>query len=214
MKISIIGATGDMGYGLALRLILAGHDICIGSRQAGKAMEAALRAKEATGRDNVAGMSNPEACAWGELIVISVPSAGHRATLEGLKDHIGTKPVLDVTIPLAVKPIRYAPPPEGSNALETKAVLGESSRVACGFHTLAGEMLADIAHPLEGDLLVAGDDDELIDMILGLGQEMGLRGINAGRLVHAHALESLTPMLIGMNRRYGKRHMGISIAGM
>ena len=43
---------------------------------------------------------------------------------------------------------------------------------------------------------------------------MGLRGINAGRLVHAHALESLTPMLIGMNRRYGKRHMGISIAGM
>ena len=86
--------------------------------------------------------------------------------------------------------------------------------MACGFHTLAGEMLADIAHPLEGDLLVAGDDDELIDMILGLGQEMGLRGINAGRLVHAHALESLTPMLIGMNRRYGKRHMGISIAGM
>ena len=66
-------------------------------------------------------------------------------------------------------------------------MLGESSRVACGFHTLAGEMLADIAHPLEGDLLVAGDDDELIDMILGLGQEMGLRGINAGRLVHAHA---------------------------
>ena len=176
MKISIIGATGDMGYGLALRLILAGHDICIGSRQAEKAMEAALRAKEATGRDNVAGMSNPEACAWGELIVISVPSAGHRATLEGLKDHIGTKPVLDVTIPLAVKPIRYAPPPEGSNALETKAVLGESSRVACGFHTLAGEMLADIAHPLEGDLLVAGDDDELIDMILAWGRRWGCAG--------------------------------------
>lgn len=214
MKIAIIGATGDMGYGLALRLAMAGHQICIGSRQAEKAEAAASRAREAVGRDNVAGMSNPEACAWGELIVISVPSAGHRATLEGLKDHIGTKPVLDVTIPLAVKPIRYAPPPEGSNALETKAVLGENSRVACGFHTLAGEMLADLAHPLEGDLLAAGDDDELIDMILGLGQEMGLRGINAGRLLHAHALESLTPMLIGMNRRYGKRHMGIAIAGL
>lgn len=213
MKISIIGATGDMGYGLALRLTLAGHQVCIGSRQGEKAEEAARRAREATGRDNVTGMSNPEACAWGELIVISVPSAGHRATLEGLKDCIGTKPVLDVTIPLAIKPIRYAPPPEGSNALETKAVLGENSRVACGFHTLAGEMLAEIAHPLEGDLLVAGDDDELVEMILGLGREMGLRGFNAGRLVHAHALESLTPMLIGMNRRYGKRHMGISIVG-
>lgn len=214
MKISIIGATGDMGYGLALRLILSGHDVCIGSRQEEKAQEAARRAGEATGRTNVTGMANPAACAWGELIVLSVPSAGHRATLEDLKDHIGAKPILDITIPLAIKPIRYAPPPEGSNALETKAVLGESSRVASGFHTIAGELLADIANPVEGDLLVVGDDDELIELVLGLGREMGLRGFNAGRLLHAHALESLTPMLIGMNRRYGKRHIGVGVVGV
>ena len=73
MKISIIGATGDMGYGLALRLIMAGHDVCIGSRQAEKAQEAAQRAKEATGKDNVTGMANPDACRRAELVVISVP---------------------------------------------------------------------------------------------------------------------------------------------
>ncbi len=214
MKISIIGATGDMGYGLALRLIMAGHDVCIGSRQAEKAQEAAQRAKEATGKDNVVGMANPDACRRAELAVIAVPSAGHRATLETLKEDIGTTPVLDVTIPLAIKPIRFAPPAEGSNAQETKAILGENSRVASGFHTIAGEMLSDLANPVEGDLLVAGDDNELIDMILELGREMGLRGFNAGRLHHAVTLESLTPMLIGMNRRYGKRHIGIGIVGV
>ena len=210
MKISIISATGDMGYGLALRLIMAGHDVCIGSRQAEKAQEAAQRAKEATGKDNVTGMANPDACRRAELVVISVPSAGHRATLEALKEDIGATPVLDITIPLAIKPIRYAPPAEGSNAQETKAILGENSRV----DTIAGEMLADIANPVEGDLLVAGDDNELIDMVLELGREMGLRGFNAGRLHHAVSLESLTPMLIGMNRRYGKRHIGIRIVGV
>lgn len=214
MKIAVIGATGNMGYGLALRLIAGGHEVCIGSRDGTKAQEAAQKAQEAAKRGPVLGMDNAAACAWGELIVLSVPSAGHRATLESLREAIGTKPVLDITIPLAIKPIRYAPPPEGSNALETKAVLGEGSRVASGFHTIAGELLADLSTPLEGDLLVAGDDDELIETILGLGEAMGLRGFNAGRLVHAHALESLTPMLIGMNRRYGRRHMGVSITGL
>lgn len=214
MKISIIGATGNMGYGLALRLILAGHEVCIGSRRAEKAQEAAQRAAESTNCSNVTGMSNPDACAWGELVVISVPSAGHRATLEELKEAIGSKPVLDITIPLAIKPIRFDPPPEGSNALETKAILGENSRVASGFHTIAGELLADITVPVEGDLLVAGDDDELIELVLNLGREMGLRGFNAGRLRHAQVLEALTPMLIGMNRRYGKRHIGIGVVGI
>lgn len=69
---------------------------------------------------------------------------------------------------------------------ETKAILSETSRVSSGFHTIAGEMLADIANPVEGDLLVAADEDELVEMILEPGREMGLRGFNAGRLHHAH----------------------------
>ena len=213
MKIAIIGATGDMGYGLALRLAIAGHDIIIGSRQLEKAENAAVKAREESGKTNIIGMANPDAARAAELVVISVPSAGHRATVEGLKDIIAEKPVLDITIPMAFKPLRYAPPAEGSNALETQAVLGEGSRVAAGFHTISATLLSDLSHPVTGDALIGGDDAELKEQVIGLAKELGLNAYNAGALRFSSTVESLTPMLIGMNKRYGSNHMGIIITG-
>ena len=214
MKISIIGATGDMGYGLALRLAKAGHPVVIGSRSAERAQEAAQRAREESGCDNITGMDNPAAAAAGELVVLSVPSAGHRATLEGLSEILRNKPVLDITIPMAFKPLRYAPPAEGSNALETKAVLGEECRVACGFHTVSATLLADLSRPLSGDVLILGNDAELVQTVMGLAQQIGLRPVNAGGLQFSPTVEGLTPMLIGVNKRYGLNHAGINITGI
>ncbi len=214
MTISIIGATGDMGYGLALRLACAGHTIRIGSRSAEKAAETAAKAREEAEKKDITGLENSKACKNSDLIIISVPSAGHRATLEALKDVIGDTPVLDVTIPMAFGPLRYAPPAEGSNALETLAVLGETARVAAGFHTVSGAMLGNLEKPVKGDLLVAGNDDETVERVLRLGDEMGLRGFHAGGLRHASTLEALTPMIIGMNKRYKKGHIGIGLTGV
>ena len=214
MNIAVIGATGDMGYGLAMRLAKAGHHICIGSRQAEKAQEAAGRMKAECGCGNITGLANPEACIANDFIILSVPSAGHRATLESLADLLQNKQVLDVTIPLAFKPLRYAPPAEGSNALETKAVLGGNAKVAAGFHTISAELLCDITQRVEGDLLVVGDDEETVAASIRLGEEIGLRAFNAGGLVHSPTVEAITPMLIGINRRYGKRHTGIALTGI
>lgn len=213
MNIAIIGGTGDMGYGLALRLAKAGHRVIIGSRTAERAEEAAKAARETTGSATVSGAENAQAVAQAELVILSVPSAGHRAMVESLREALTGKPVLDITVPLAFKPLRYAPPAEGSNALETAAILGEGCRLASGLHTISATLLSDLEHPVEANALVVGNDQELKDTVLNLSREIGITAYDAGTLNLSCALESQTPMLIGMNKRYGSKHIGFKLIG-
>ena len=213
MNIAIIGGTGDMGYGLALRLAKAGHRVIIGSRTAERAEEVAKAARETTGSATVSGAENAQAVAQAELVILSVPSAGHRATVESLREALTGKPVLDITVPLAFKPLRYAPPAEGSNALETAAILGEGCRLASGLHTISATLLSDLEHPVEANALVVGNDQELKDTVLNLSREIGITAYDAGTLNLSCALESQTPMLIGMNKRYGSKHIGFKLIG-
>lgn len=213
MNIAIIGGTGDMGYGLALRLAKAGHRVIIGSRTAERAEEAAKAARETTGSATVSGAENAQAVAQAELVILSVPSAGHRATVESLREALTGKPVLDITVPLAFKPLRYAPPAEGPNALETAAILGEGCRLASGLHTISATLLSDLEHPVEANALVVGNDQELKDTVLNLSREIGITAYDAGTLNLSCALESQTPMLIGMNKRYGSKHIGFKLIG-
>lgn len=213
MNIAIIGGTGDMGYGLALRLAKAGHRVIIGSRTAERAEEAAKAARDTTGSATVSGAENAQAVAQAELVILSVPSAGHRATVESLREALTGKPVLDITVPLAFKPLRYAPPAEGSNALETAAILGEGCRLASGLHTISATLLSDLEHPVEANALVVGNDQELKDTVLNLSREIGITAYDAGTLNLSCALESQTPMLIGMNKRYGSKHIGFKLIG-
>lgn len=213
MKIAIIGGTGSMGYGLGLRLAKAGHEVVIGSRTAERAEEAAKTACETVGVARVSGAENAAAVLQAELVVISVPSAGHKATVEGLREALSGKPVLDITVPLAFKPLRYAPPAEGSNAQETEAILGEGCRLASGFHTISAALLSDLERPVEANALVVSNDAELKTAIFKLAEEIGITAYDAGALNLACALESQTPMLIGMNKRYGSKHIGFRMIG-
>lgn len=213
MKIAIIGGTGKMGYGLGLRLALAGHSVYIGSRDEEKALAAQQRGREITGCSVIFGASNIDAAKAADLVVISVPAAGHYATIESIADIIRAKDVLDITIPLAFKPLRYAPPLAGSNALETAQILGGGCRVAAGFHTVSALLLEDIAQELSADTLIVGSNREVKDLIIQLATEIGLQAYDAGSLVMSPTVESLTPMLIGMNKRYGSNHIGIRIEG-
>lgn len=213
MKIAIIGGTGDMGYGLGLRLAKAGHEIILGSRTEERAAQAAETARAATGAAQITGMENSAAVRAAELAIIAVPSAGHKATVEGLKEELSGKAVLDITVPLAFKPLRYAPPAEGSNAQETAAILGEGCKVAAGFHTISATLLTELDSPVEANALVVGNDAELKQTVLALGEQIGITTYDAGTLSLACALESQTPMLIGMNKRYGSKHIGFRMVG-
>ncbi len=211
MKIAVIGGTGDMGYGLALRFAKAGNEIIIGSRQREKALAAAAQAQKAVPGGVFSGEDNTTAAREADLAVISVPSAGHRATLESLREVLKNKPVLDITIPMAFNPLRYAPPGEGSNALETAAVLGENCRVASGFHTVSAVLLPELDNDLHADTLIVANNAELKAQVIDLAGSIGLNAYDAGSLVLSSTVESLTPMLIGMNKRYGSKHIGIKL---
>lgn len=213
MKITIIGA-GNMGCGLAMRFAKAGHEVTIGSFRADLAQEAADRSREQCSCDRIRGAENSEAAAWAEVVVIVVPSANHREVLESLKDLLREKLVLDIAIPMAFHPIRYAPPAEGSNALEAQAILGEDSHVAAGFHTISATLLIDLETKLSGSTFIVGSDEQSIQTTMELAESIGLKAINAGGLQFAHTVESLTPMLIGVNKRYGSKCAGIDVTGI
>lgn len=214
MAIVIVGGTGDLGFGLGYRLAKAGEEVVIGSRSAEKAQKAAMEINAMTGQTLARGMANPEAIVQGGLVVLSVPNAARLDTLHGLMPAIADKTVLDVTIPLRFGPLRYEAPPEGSNAQQTLAVLGENGRVVSGFHTVSAKMMGDPEKTLHGDVIILSNHQESLDYVIGLAQKIGLRAFDGGSLSNARTIEGLTPMLIGMNKRYKRGHIGIGLTGI
>lgn len=214
MKIGIIGGTGKEGSGLAIRWARAGHDVLIGSRDGDRGRE---RAAELSGTCGVTihGGSNEQAVAHAALVVLSVPYGAHRSTLEPLREALQGKSLLDITVPLAPPRVREVHLPAGqAAALEAAALLGEGVQVVAGFHHVSSAHLADLDHDLETDVLVVGDDPDLRAAVIGLVADLGGRGIDAGALRNAIALESLTPVLLHINRHYKSPGAGIRITGI
>lgn len=214
MAIVIVGGTGDLGFGLAYRWAKAGLDIVIGSREAAKAENAAAELNRMTGSSKIRGMRNQEAVCRGDLVVLAIPDAARASTFEVLTPLLSGKIVLDVTIPLRFGPLRYEAPPEGSNAEQTQSILGESAKVVCGFHTVSAAMLANPEKEIHGDVIILSDDQESRSLVLGLAEKIGLRAFDGGSLRHARTVEGLTPMIIGMNKRYKRGHIGICLTGI
>lgn len=214
MNIVIVGGTGDLGFGLGYRWAKAGHQIVIGSRQKERAMEAAGRINEMTGTQNAKGLANEDAVLEGDIVVLAVPDAARAAVLELIKPLVQGKTVVDVTIPLRFNPLRYEAPEEGSNAQQTQAVLGEGVKVVAAFHTVSAAMLENPEKEVKGDALIMGGDEEAKNTLIGLADDIGLRGFDAGSLLNARTVEGLTPMIIGMNKRYKRGHIGIALTGI
>jgi len=217
MRIGVVGGTGKEGRGLVLRWARAGHDLVIGSRDparaAASAAELGARVDRAiTGGDNLAA----SAC---DVVVVSVPYGGHAETLRGLAGALDGRIVVDLVVPLVPPQVsRVHLPPGGAAALEAKAILGESARVVGALHHVSSTMLEDIdhtpGHAMTGDVLICSDDRAALDTVVGLVGDLGMRGVDAGPLANAVALEAMTPVLIHMNKRYKRHGLGISIAGL
>jgi hypothetical protein len=214
MKIGIVGGTGREGRGLGVRWAKAGHDVFIGSRQADKGV---AKAAEFSGEFGVAlqGGDNVAACTHAELIVVTVPYSAHRPTFESIKGAVGDKIIVDITVPIQPPKVRSVSLPEGqSAALEARAVLDEGTRLVAALHHISSEHLSDPGHTFDCDVLVCGDDKEARAAVIALISDLGLRAIDAGVLKNSIALESLTPVLLHINRRYGSIGSGIRITGI
>lgn len=214
MKIGIVGGTGREGRGLGVRWAKAGHDVFIGSRKSDKGVSKAAEFADEFGV-TLQGGDNLAACSHGELIIVTVPYSAHRATFESIRDAVGDKVVVDITVPLQPPKVRSVNLPEGqAAALEARTYLADGARLVAALHHISSEHLSDPGHAFDCDVLVCGDDKDARAMVISAVSDLGLRGIDAGVLKNAIALESLTPVLLHINRRYKSVGSGIRITGI
>lgn len=216
MVISIIGGTGNIGKGLAAKILKAGYSVVIGSRNKEKAIDVVNSIKKNYERGCLLeGESNVEATKKGDLIIFSVPNKGRKHILYEIKDFLVGKIIFDLTIPLSFNPIRHVAPKEGSNAMETKATCGEYVDVVAGMHTVSANLLNEqIDSSYDFDILIAGDNVLAKQKIIEVFNNLGIRAFDSGNLEQAEVLEKLAVILIGMNKRYKKRHIGIKLFGV
>jgi NADPH-dependent F420 reductase len=210
MDISVIGGTGDEGFGLTLRLARAGNRVTIGSRIAEKGSAVADTAREMLGAGaNVDGAANEEA-ATADVVIVTVPFGGQAEIYRSIKDHVKADAiVVDCTSPLATavggRAWQVVRPWHGSAAEQAKAILEQVHpvRMVGAFHTISGEALQDLEHPMESDVLVCGTDTEAKAVVGGLVDQIpNLRWVDAGDLTQARTLEPLTALLISINRSF------------
>lgn len=213
--IGIIGGTGREGTGLGYRWALTGHKVIIGSRTQEKADVAVTKLKEMLGgKGDVSAMVNADAVAQSEIAVLTVPFAAHAETLEGLKPHLAGKILIDVVVPLVPpKVTRVQMPPEGSALLQAKRILGDDTRVVDAFQTISFERLLS-GELIDSDVLVCGDTKEAREIVIGLVEDIGLKGWDAGVGENSVVVEGLTSILIGLNIKYKVPSAGIQITGV
>ncbi len=217
--IAIIGATGALGFGLALRWGRAGVPVVFGSRDAGRAAEAVERARAAVPGADFEGYENAEAATKADVVLLAVPFRNQSENLTNLKGVLAPHQLLvDATVPLAAavsgRATRMLGVWQGSAAQQAQEMVPDGVRVVSALHTVSAPMCADLDHALDEDVLVCGNHREDKERVIALIERIeGLRGVDAGRLEMARITESLTALLISINVR-NKVHAGIKITGL
>ncbi len=211
--IAILGGTGDLGTGLAIRWSRAGHSMIIGSRTLPKAQRAVENLHRVSPETPATPMENGDAAAAGDIVVLTVPAAHQLSTLAGVQDALKGKILIDVTVPLAPPRVGTVQlPPEGSAGQRAQDLLGDEVMVVTAFQNVAAHLLQEDVR-IECDVLVAGNKKAARDKVLQLVREAGMTGWHAGPIANSAAAEALTSVLIQINRRHGISHSGIKIVG-
>jgi NADPH-dependent F420 reductase len=217
--VPIIGGTGALGFGLALRWARAGVPIVIGSRKQESADEAAQRVRDNVPDARVEGAVNAEAATRGPIVVLTVPFRAQSENLTNLKNALEPGQILvDATVPLAAavsgKATRLLGVPQGSAGQQAQEMVPDGVTVVSALHTVSATTLADFDHELDEDIPIAGDQRESKHKVAELiARISGLRPINAGLLETSRLIEGLTPLLISVNARH-KTHAGIRFTGL
>jgi NADPH-dependent F420 reductase len=215
LTIAVLGGTGKEGKGLAYRWAQAGYKVLIGSRSPERAVTTASEIMELLeGSSSLVGASNLEAAQAAEIVVLTVPYAAHRETLESVKDALKGKLFVDVTVPLVPPKIsKVQMPPAGSAAQEAREILGDDVQVVSAFQNISHELLLT-DDDIECDVLVTGTSKEARAEALTLVEAAGLTGWDAGPIENSVVIEGLASVLIHINKQHGSKHAGIKITGV
>lgn len=215
--VGIIGGTGPMGRGLALRLGHSGLAVVVGSRDPARAEESAtaIRSQLADGAGTIRGAGNREAAKFGELTLLTVPyQSGSPAVLE-LAGQLRGRVVVSTASPMEFQGGRAYPiRPEAGSATQEVAQLCPGARVVGAFHTVSAPLLGRLGAPLDEDILVTSDEPAAKSLVTSLIARIpGLRPVDGGGLENAGFSEGLTPFLIRLNRIH-HTNTGIRVTGL
>ena len=217
--VAIVGASGALGFGLAVRLGRAGVPIVIGSRDTVRAVEAANRAREQVPKGGFTGAENAQAVEAVETVIVSVPFRSQSETLKNVKEALRPGQLLiDATVPLAAavsgRATRMLGVWQGSAAQAAVEMVPDGVKVVSALHTVSAASLADLDHDLGQDVLVCGDLREDKRRAAQLIERIeGLRCVDCGRLEMARIAESMTALMISINAKH-KTHAGVKITGL
>ena len=217
--IAIIGGTGPAGMGLGLRWVRAGETVIIGSREEGRAKQAADAIKRRVGdQARISGMENSAACAAADILMLTVPFEGQASLIKRLKPAITAGSILiDATVPLAAgiggRASRTLGVWQGCAAQQAAELVPEDVSVVAAFHNCAADLLGG-DNPLDCDVIVCSDDPDAGQLTRELAAKIpGVRAIDGGKLENARIVEQITALLVGLNMRH-KGHAGIRITGL
>ncbi len=222
MKIGIIGGTGGMGKGFALRWC-KNHDVMIGSRDAGRAATAAKEysnfAKEIYGETNrmISGKDNLSVAKESEVLILSIQYENIDTTCSQLLPSISDKcVVISPIVPMTKTdagfefiPIKSGKP--FSHQLVEK-YMKDKKKLVSAFHVISEKKLVNLKRSLDYDIFVAGDDNNSVEIVNSLIQEIdGLRPIYIGPGSLAYMVEVCTPLLINAMIKNKMNNPGIKL---
>src|SRR3954464_6381155 len=166
--VTIIGGTGALGFGLAVRWAIAGVPIVIGSRDADRAKDVSARAVErakdgGAAEPRIEGLQNEDAAARANTVVLAVPFRVQSENLNNLRNSLQPQTILiDATVPLAAavggRATRTIGVWQGSAAQQALEMAPRGVSVVSALHTVSAAALSDPTHQLDEDVLIAGDD--------------------------------------------------------
>jgi hypothetical protein len=211
--VGILGGTGPAGSGVAIRMASAGYDVVLGSRDASRAVEVA-KGLTPRGSGTLRGAANEEAASC-DLVVVATPWDSAVATVKALRVPLANKIVISMVNALVREGKELVPvyPPRGSMAAQLAFALPDSTIVGA-FHHLPADQMLDLDSGLDGDVVIFSDDDEARQRVADIVDEMpGLRGVVAGSMSLASAIEAFTAVCISINIRH-KVHSYVKLAGL
>lgn len=210
--IAVLGGTGNEGPGLAMRWAYAGYKIIIGSRQTEKAEATASELNQELRIETIIGMQNADAARSADISVLTVVASAHQPALEGLKDALQGKILVDATARLSFPDLKPPAPPAAAEI--SQKILGPSVRVVAAFQNVPAHSLRDIKQPVPSDVLVCANDLEAAKQVIQLAKDGKMGAYYAGTLANAITVEGLTSLLIVMNKHYKVKTASVGITGI
>ena len=213
LTIALLGGTGKIGPGLAMRWANAGYRVIIGSREASKAQRVADELNETLDLDSIRGMQNEDAARSADICVLTINQAAHETSVKSLAEAVQGKIVVDTTARVDYKDPHPPAPP--SAARMAQDAFGPEVRVVAAFQTVpANELKKNLGQHLPMSVLVCADDVEAAEEVIKLARGADLQAYYAGDLENATTVEGLTALIVAMNKHYGSRTGSLQVTGI